>query len=181
MTGKTSPKLAAIWAQDRHGVLGSGTQMLWHVPADFAHFKRSTLGCPVIMGRRSWEALGAPLPGRTNIVITSTPGYVAEGAVLASCIDEALRIGRSAAIDMGADTMWITGGARVYADTLHHVDEIVVTDLDIDVAASHPDAPLVYAPAIEAEVWKVDTARSDSTWREVSGDAPWRVTTYVRR
>ena len=63
---------ASIWAQDRGGVLGSGGGMLWHVPADFAHFKAATMGCPIIMGRHSWEALGGPLPGRANIVVTGS-------------------------------------------------------------------------------------------------------------
>ena len=77
-------KLAAIWAQDSNGILGSGTAMSWHVPADFRHFKDSTMDCPIIMGRRSWEALGKALPGRTNIVITRTPGYEAAGALVVS-------------------------------------------------------------------------------------------------
>lgn len=173
--------IASIWAQDRSGVLGTGTDMLWRVPADFAHFKRSTMGCPLIMGRRSWEALGGALPGRTNIVLTRTPGYEVEGGVRAASIDEAVEIARRVAAADGAKTIWIAGGAHVYADTIDLVDELVVTDLDLDVHAVDASVEVVRAPRIDPEVWVVDDARSDAQWAAKSGDARWRVTTYVRR
>ena len=106
-------KLAAIWAQDSNGILGSGTAMSWHVPADFRHFKDSTMGCPIIMGRRSWEALGKALPGRTNIVITRTPGYEAVGALVVSSVEEALEVAREETARTQAPYIWITGGAQV--------------------------------------------------------------------
>lgn len=174
-------RLASIWAQDRRGVLGTGMGMLWHVPADFAHFKRMTLGCPIIMGRRSWEALPGALAGRTNIVLTRTPTVTINGGVRASSITEALEIAQADAARSGAQTIWVTGGAQLYADTMSLVDELVITDLDLDVAErSHPGA-LVYAPVIDDTLWDVDPTRSDSSWRPASGDARWRVTTYVRR
>ena len=116
-------KLAAIWAQDCNGILGSGTAMSWHVPADFRHFKTSTMGCPIIMGRRSWEALGRALPGRTNIVITRTPGYMAEGALVVSSVEEALDAAREETARTQAPYIWITGGAQLYAQTLPFLDE----------------------------------------------------------
>lgn len=174
-------RIASIWAQDRRGVLGTGTGMLWRVPADFAHFKRSTMGCPLIMGRRSWEALGGALPGRTNIVLTRSPGYEAEGAAIVPTMDEALALARRIAASTAAPTIWIAGGAQVYADTMDLVDELVVTDLDLDVAALHPGEKVVRAPEIPAGTWAVDAFRSDAEWAPKSGDARWRVTTYVRR
>lgn len=173
--------LASIWAQDAGGVLGSGTGMLWRVPADFAHFKASTLGCPIIMGRRSWEALGGPLPGRANIVVTRSPGFDAPGASVVHSLEEALRLAGRIAEDEGAHRVWITGGGAVYEETMGIVDELVVTELDLDTAAAHPGAPLVTAPAIDESVWRLDPSRSDADWREKSGDARWRVRTYVRR
>ncbi len=173
--------LASIWAQDRDRVLGSGTGMLWSVPADFAHFKTSTMGCPIVMGRSSWEALGGSLPGRTNIVITRSPGFEATGATVVHSLDDALDEALRAAADMSADTVWITGGAHVYAETMDRVDELVITDLDLDVAASGHTGLLVRAPHIEEAEWAPDRARSDADWRPASGDARWRVTTWVRR
>ena len=174
--------IASIWAQDRGGVLGSGGGMLWHVPGDFAHFKAATMGCPIIMGRRSWEALGRALPGRTNIVITRTPGYEAAGAFVVSSIDEALDAAREETARTDAPYIWITGGAQLYAETLPLLDEAVVTDLELDVAASAPEGlSFVYAPPLDPALWRRDEERSDAEWRERSGDARWKVSTWVQR
>ena len=175
-------KVAAIWAQDSNGILGSGTVMSWHVPADFRHFKDSTMGCPIVMGRRSWEALGKALPGRTNIVITRSGGYEAPGATVVSSVEEALEVAREETASTGAPYIWITGGAQVYAQTLPLLDEAVVTDLELDVAASAPEgSSFVYAPPLDPSLWRRDESRSDSEWRERSGDARWRVSTWVQR
>lgn len=166
--------IAMIWAQDKNGVLGNGIEMLWHVPEDFKHFKAATLGHPVIMGRGSWEALGGkPLPGRLNVVITGQKDYVAEGAKVTHSLQQAVAVAQTS-----AELVWIVGGARVYADAMGIADELVVTDLDLEVAVA-PD--LVYAPTIDAESWWADPARSDAQWRPRSGDARWKVTTYLRR
>ena len=131
-------KLGAIWAQDCNGIIGTGTAMSWHVPADFRHFKESTMGCPIIMGRRSWEALGKALPGRTNIVITRTPGYEAAGALVVSSVEEALEVAREETAPTHAPYICTTGGAHVYAQTLPLLAEAVVPHLEPDVAASSP-------------------------------------------
>lgn len=178
---RRDPLLASIWAQDRNRVLGTGTGMLWHVPADFAHFKAATVGCPVIMGRRSWASLDGPLTGRHNIVLTSSTTFRAEGAEVVHSLDEALSRGLVLARQDGAPTVWITGGARVYAEAMEHVQELVVTDLDLDVGASGDPGTLIHAPEIPESLWVADPSRTDADWRPVSGDARWRVTTYVRR
>lgn len=179
--GTRRPLLASIWAQDRTRVLGTGSGMLWHVPADFAHFRSETLGCPVVMGRASWEALGGALPQRPNIVITSNPDYDAPGALVVTSLEAAVELGRSLATDGGVRTVWITGGGRVYAEAMDLVDELVVTSLDLDAVASGCQGQVVRAPEIDPAVWVVDPARTDLDWRPVSGDARWRVTTWVRR
>ena len=140
------------------------------------------MGCPIIMGRRSWEAMGKALPGRTNIVITRTPGYEAVGALVVSSVEEALEVAREETARTQAPYIWITGGAHVYAQTLPLLDEAVVTDLELDVAASAPEgATFVYAPPLDPALWRRDESRSDSEWRERSGDARWRVSTWVQR
>lgn len=173
------PIRASIWAEDQNGVIGDGNSMMWHVPADFKHFKESTIGCPIIMGRASFEALGGPLPGRVNIVITRSPDYEAAGALVAHSIAEALELGSQAAENTGAKTIWITGGGSVYHETMDQVDELVITDLDLEIPGE--GRALVRAPTIDPKVWRMDTERSDSEWRSRSGDARWRITTYVRR
>ena len=179
--GRTSEcPIASIWAQDSTGLLGSGTGMLWRVPADFAHFKTSTMGCPIIMGRASWESLGRALPGRLNIVITRDAGYEALGALVVASIDEAVAAAREYACEKGSSAVWVTGGGQVYRQTMDMVDELVVTDLDCVIPVAE-GAPRVDAPEIDPNVWVADPQRSDSQWRERSGDARWKVTTYVRR
>ena len=193
--------VSSIWAQDRTGVLGSGSDMLWHVPDDSAFFKRTTMGAPVIMGRASWEALGGALPGRTNIVITRNPSYPAPGAVVVHSLDEALAVAiralppaedpaspRPATQDPASPTLttrvptvWIAGGSCVYTEAMDRVDELVVTELDLDVIASPYAGPLVKAPHIDPAQWVADPTRSDTDWRPRSGDSRWRVTTWVRR
>jgi len=168
--------IGMIWAQDRHGTIGSGSGMLWHVPADFAFFKETTLGRPVVMGRATWESLGGPLPGRCNIVLTRDRAFAATGAQVVHTLAEALARGRNAA---GGDLVWITGGGQVYEQALPHADLLVVSELDLDVTTGRGD--VVSAPGIDAAEWLVDDEASDAAWRPVSGDARWRVHVYRRR
>lgn len=133
------------------------------------------------MGRASWESLGGALPQRMNIVITRSLGYAAEGAHVAHSVEEALAIAAEEARRAKADVVWITGGAQIYAETMDIADELVVTDLDLDVTDTlPPHTRLVRAPSIDEKVWRVDPTRSDMQWRPVSGDARWKVTTWVR-
>jgi len=88
-------KLHLIYARARNGVIGKDNQMPWHLPEDLAHFKRVTLGQPVIMGRKTWDSLPPkfrPLPGRLNIVVTRQPDWRSEGALRAGSIEEAMRL-----------------------------------------------------------------------------------------
>lgn len=174
----TQIRVASIWAQDRTGIIGDGQGMLWHVPADFQHFKQETMGAPVLMGRASFEALGKPLPGRPNIVLTRDPGYIPEDVTVVSSISAAVQAGYEAAREIGARTIWVTGGANIYRQTMDIVDELVITDLDLSV--EDPGGALLRAPRINPEVWTIDHERSDQQWRAISGDSRWRVTTYVR-
>ncbi|EEH64720.1 dihydrofolate reductase [Gleimia coleocanis DSM 15436] len=164
-----------IWAQDAEGKLGSGSEMLWHVPADFRHFKQSTVGFPLIMGRKSWDALGrfAPLPQRRNIVVTRNRDFIPEGGEVAFSIEEAISLASA-----DSELVWIAGGAHIYEQAMPFADELVVTYLDLNVSTA---GPVVYAPQIDPAVWEVVKAESDADWREKSGDARWKVVVYRRR
>ena len=165
-------KIGMIWAQAAHRVIGDGQKMLWHVPADLKHFKSTTMGSPIIMGRRSFEALGKrALPGRLNIVLTTQADYLANEAQVATSITQALAVAEAS----GAQKCWITGGARLYAEGMDLADELIVTYLDLDVG----DQPgYAHAPHIPSELWQVDAARSDSESRPTSGDCSWHVVYY---
>lgn len=110
--------IGMIWAQATNGVIGRDGTMPWHLPEDFTHFRHTTAGHPVIMGRRSWESLPPkfrPLPGRTNIVITSNPGWSAPGAITAGSLPAALDAARGKS---GSNQAWIIGGGTVYREAL---------------------------------------------------------------
>jgi dihydrofolate reductase len=112
-----------IVARARNGTIGRDNTMPWHLPADLAHFKRTTLGHPVIMGRRTWESLGRPRPGRRKIVVSRTPGYVAPGAEVTGSLAEAWRLVAD------AEEAFVIGGGELYAQAMPEVDRIYLTDV----------------------------------------------------
>jgi dihydrofolate reductase len=122
-------KIGLIYARARNGVIGKGGELPWHLPEDLAHFKRTTLGAPVLMGRKTWDSVPPrfrPLPGRQNIVITRDAQWQAPGADRASTIDEALVLCRD------ADTVWVTGGAEIFRLAMPKAHLAVVTEIDAD-------------------------------------------------
>ena len=122
-------KLSLIAAVARNGVIGRGNALLWRLPEDLKHFRQATLGCPVVMGRRTWDSLPAafrPLPGRRNLVVTRDRRWQAAGAEAVHSLDEALR--RAA----GAPRVFVTGGAELYALALPHADELLLTEIERD-------------------------------------------------
>jgi dihydrofolate reductase len=123
------PSLALIAAVDRRGAIGRGGELLWHEREDQAHFRRVTMGCPVIMGRKTWDSLPGrfrPLPGRRNLVVTRQPHWQAAGAERAGSLDDAL----AAVTD--APRAFIIGGGELYALALPKADELVLTEVDAE-------------------------------------------------
>ena len=116
-----------IWAQAANGVIGAEGGMPWHVPEDLAHFKETTNGTPVIMGRKTWDSLPErfrPLPGRDNIVITRQQDWTADGARRAATVAEAVR---------GQERVWIIGGGEIFRQVIGDADRLEVTEIDLDV------------------------------------------------
>lgn len=139
--------VGAIWARSRDGVIGRDGDMPWHAPEDLAHFKASTWGHPVIMGRGTWESIPArfrPFPGRSNLVLTGDPARAAaltdQGATAHATLAEALE---DAATREGGELTWITGGGAVYAQALaaQLPDVVLVTVLDLEVPDGDTRAP----------------------------------------
>jgi dihydrofolate reductase len=116
-----------IVARTRNGVIGRDNGMPWHLPADLAHFKRVTLGHPVIMGRRTWEAIGRALPGRRNLVVSGTPGFDAPGAEVVPSLAAAWEA------VAGSDEAFVIGGAQLYAAALPDCDRIYLTEIEADI------------------------------------------------
>jgi len=145
-------QLNLIFARAANGVIGHHNTLPWHLPEDMAHFKRLTMGCPVIMGRKTWDSLPPkfrPLPGRVNIVVTRQIHWQAEGALAAHTIEQAC------ALCPPESTAWVIGGAEVYAQALPLAAQAVVTEIE---AAFEGDA---FAPEFSPD-W-TPTAREPHT------------------
>jgi len=112
-----------VAAVSLNGVIGANGQLPWHLPEDLRHFKNLTLGHPVIMGRRTWESLGKPLPGRENIVVSRKAGFEAPGASAAATIEGAI------ALCTGEPVAFVIGGAEIYAAALPLADGLVLTEI----------------------------------------------------
>ena len=128
MTASTpaTPSLSLIAAVPRNGAIGKGNALLWHEPEDQKHFRRVTMGCPVIMGRKTWDSLPArfrPLPGRRNVVVTRNTAWQAEGADAVHSLDAAL------ALLAGTPKAFVIGGAELYALALPKACELVLTEI----------------------------------------------------
>ena len=120
------PTLALIAAVARNGAIGKDNALLIHLPDDLPRFKRLTLGCPIIMGRKTWDSIGRPLPGRRNIVLTRDPRWQAAGAEAVPSLQAAL------ALTAGAPKVFVIGGAQAYAQALPIADELILTEIDAD-------------------------------------------------
>ncbi len=136
-------KISIVVAMDRNRVIGRGKRLPWHLPDDLKRFKAVTMGHPVIMGRRTHESIGKPLPGRTNIVLTADPQYTAEGCVVAGSLDEGFR----AAADV--KEVMIIGGAAVYREALPLADRIYLTTVHAELEGD------AWFPIIDWSEWDV--------------------------
>lgn len=159
--------LHLIYARAANGVIGRNNQLPWHLPEDMAHFKALTQGCPVVMGRKTWDSLPPrfrPLPGRTNIVVTRQTDWQAEGALRASSLAQALQLAADAPV------VWVIGGAQIYAEALPAAAVVEVTEIAADFEGD------AFAPALGPE-WR-EAARSDHT--SATG-LPFSFVRYERR
>jgi dihydrofolate reductase len=159
--------LSLIAAMDSHRLIGRNNQLPWHLPADLQHFKATTMGKPIIMGRKTWESLGRPLPGRMNIVITRNESYIAEGATVTNSLDEALQTVRD------SDESVIIGGANLYAQALSMVDRLHLTRVEGE---------------FEGDAWFPEFSEAEWVLSEVETHEPdeknqysYRFETYDRR
>ncbi len=144
-------ELALICAMAGNGVIGNNNMLPWRLPEDLRHFRRTTMGHSIVMGRKTWESIGRPLPGRTNIVVTRQPDYQAEGASVRDSLEAALKLAENIAAIDGAEQVFVIGGAELYRQAL-------------------PLARLFHLTRIHAEV-PGDTVLcgfNESEWQELS-------------
>jgi len=129
LSASSTPSLSLIAAVPRNGAIGKDNALLWREPEDQKHFRRVTMGCPVIMGRKTWDSLPErfrPLPGRRNVVVTRNASWQADGADAVHSLDAAL------ALLAGTPKAFVIGGAELYALALPHASELVLTEIDAE-------------------------------------------------
>jgi dihydrofolate reductase len=161
-----------VWAQAADGVIGADGALPWHLPEDLRLFKALTLGSTVVMGRRTWESLPPrfrPLPGRRNVVLSSTldpvaAGTVAAGTAVARSVDDVL------ALD---GDVWVIGGGRVYRTFLACADEVVITEIDARLPGD------TWAPPL-GPGWHLGPRLPSGSWAQSTGGMRFRVSQWSR-
>ncbi|MGB3337498.1 MAG: dihydrofolate reductase [Devosia sp.] len=166
-------KIAMIAGVAENGVIGSDQTIPWRVPSDMAFFRKTTMGKPIVMGRKQYETVGRPLPGRTNIVVTRRQDYRPEGVAVVHDIDTALARAREVAEADGVDEIMIIGGGELYAQLIDRADRLYITHIDLSPAGD------VRFPPIMPEQWSVvDLPEVEPSPKD---EASYRVKVYERR
>jgi dihydrofolate reductase len=163
-------RLTIIVATDANRGIGIDNRLPWHLPEDLAHFKRTTTGHPIIMGRKTFDSIGRPLPNRRNIVITRNPQWAHAGVESAASVAEAAALAASSSGEGGGEA-FIIGGAQIYAEALPLTERLIVTEI-----AQRFDCDAFF-PAPDMRLWR-ETARE--THRSSDGAFDYAFVTYEK-
>lgn len=168
----TTLPLCLIAALAENRVIGRDNQLPWHLPADLKHFKARTLGKPIIMGRKTWDSLGRPLPGRLNLVVSRQPDLRLEGAEVFPSLDAALVRAEQWAREQGVDELMLIGGAQLYEQGLARAERLYLTRVAL---APEGDA---WFPAFDEAAWQ----RRECDEHAAAENSPaYRFETWQRR
>jgi dihydrofolate reductase len=140
-------KISLIVAVSRNGVIGIDNQLPWHLPEDLKYFKSVTMGKPIIMGRKTYDSIGRPLPGRTNIVITRDSSWQTEGVEVAQTLAQAMTLGQLACAQADVDEAMVIGGEQIYRMTLPAADRLYLTEVQAEVEGD------AFFPKFDAKDW----------------------------
>ena len=141
-------RLALIVAAAQNGVIGRNNGLPWHLPEDLRYFKRVTMGKPIVMGRKTYESIGRPLPGRTNIVISRNASWQAEGVRVLPTVEDALTLAEEVALIDGAEELMVIGGAEIYRSALPLAGRLYLTEVHAEVAGD------AFLPDIDWSQWR---------------------------
>ncbi|HRO60174.1 MAG TPA: dihydrofolate reductase [Burkholderiaceae bacterium] len=177
------PRVTLLLARARNGVIGRDNTLPWHLPEDLRHFKATTMGHTIVMGRRTFESIGRTLPGRRTIVVTGDPDWAQPGAERAGSLDEAIRLASTPRSESSAsepnptrseifatDELFVIGGAQLFEDALPIADRAIITEIELDVEGD------VRFEAIGPEEW---TLQSSEPHRSSTG-LSFRIDDWVR-
>jgi dihydrofolate reductase len=162
------PRLVGIAAVARNGVIGADGDIPWRIPADWRRFKALTTGHTLVMGRKTYDSIGRPLPGRTTVVVTRDRMWRGDGVLAAPSVDEAL----AQASARETETVWVAGGGEVYAATWDRLTRLELTEVALEPAGS------VRLPDVDRAVWR-ETAREEHD--AVDGRPAYAFVSYARR
>ncbi|MFN4169892.1 MAG: dihydrofolate reductase [Pannonibacter phragmitetus] len=162
-----------VSAVAENGVIGADNAMPWRLPSDLKHFKALTLGKPVVMGRKTFESLGKPLPGRPHVVISRQPIELPEGVHLVQSLESALELAAKLAAESGAEEVMIIGGGQIYAQAMAHADRLELTRVH-----ATPEGDTVF-PAFSTGQWELVAERAAERSDKDSANVTFQ--TYRRR
>ena len=165
-------RISLIAAVARNGVIGAGQAIPWRIPSDFAWFKRTTMGKPMVMGRKQFETFARPLPGRPHVVVTRQAGYAPAGVTVRHGLDAALETARGMAADAGVDEVMVIGGGDIYAQAMAVADRLYISHVELE-----PEGDVRF-PAIDPAQWRVVDAPDPP--RSGSDEAAYSVRVYER-
>ncbi len=168
-----TPPLVMVAAVARNGVIGDGKRLLWRLSSDLRRFKTLTMGKPLVMGRRTFQSIGRPLPGRETIVLTRDRAFSAEGVRVADTLESALALAGERADAMGADAIVIAGGGELYAQTIGRADRLAITEVALE-----PEGDVRFPP-IDPRQWR-ETRREPGV-RGPKDEADFAFVDYARR
>lgn len=168
----TALPLVHVVAVARNGVIGGDNRLLWRLKGDMAHFKRCTMGRPMIMGRKTFDSIGKPLPGRETIVITRDQGYRREGVLVAHDLEGALRLAEEAAGRLGATEIAVVGGGEIYRQTLAQAARIELTEVALE-----PDGDTFF-PKLDPALWRETRREPHKADRAAGDEADYAFVTY---
>jgi dihydrofolate reductase len=140
-------KISLIVAVSRNGAIGLNNQLPWYLPEDLKYFKSVTMGKPLIMGRKTFDSIGRPLPGRANIVLTRDPQWTSDGVKVVQSVEQALVAGEIACEAADVDEIMVIGGEQIYRMTIDLADRIYLTQVDVDVEGD------AFFPNIDLNNW----------------------------
>ena len=156
-----------------NNVIGRGGGIPWRIPSDMAFFKRTTMGKPIVMGRKQYESVGRPLPGRTNIVVTRQAGYQPDGVIVIGGLEEAIGRAKAIAEVDGKDEAMIIGGGDIYAQCMAFADKLYISHV-----ALRPEGDVLF-PAIDPSQWTV--VEEPPATPDPRDEAVYRIAIYARR
>lgn len=165
--------IAMIAAVAQNGVIGAGGGLPWRIPSDMAYFRATTMGKPIVMGRKQFETVGRPLPGRTNIVVSRRPGYQPDGVLVINALDAALEHARAMAAADGLDEAMVIGGGEIYAQAISLAERLHISHIDLNPWGD------VRFPEIDKNEWVV--VEEPPVVPDPRDDASYRVSIYARR